>query len=106
MNILSRLILNLVSTAVVLMCIGGAWLGLAALNSPQLWTEAFSDPRNAAAATRMAAGGFILYQACMGIVLAGTLSTLLVIEKNTRADRSRAREIQPPMGVIETSAAN
>lgn len=93
MNPLSKLILHLVSAAVVILCVGGAWIGLLAINSPDLWSEVFSDPKNAANATRMAAGAFVMFQALMGIVFAGCLSTLLSIEKNSRS------QMRSPSGV-------
>lgn len=85
MNLLNRFILNLVAGAVILLCIGGAWLGLLAIDSPQLSAQLFQDPKVAADATRTAAGAFILFQALMGIVFAGSLSTLLSIDKNIRS---------------------
>lgn len=81
MNALNRFVLSLVAGAVIVLCVGGAFIALTAINSPHTWTQAFADPRTAAEMTRMAAAGFILFQALMGIVFAGSLSVLLSIEK-------------------------
>ena len=90
MNGLNRFVLSLVAGMVIMLCVAGAFLGLAAVNSPSAWAEVFSDPKTAGEVTRLAAAGFILFQSLMGIVFAGSLSVLLSIEKNIRDQKTLA----------------